>query len=162
MRPLLYQIAASALFATFSTVGTAEIESTTRDWEQVGAIARAQAIPVVVAVIGPCGHCERMKRDFLSDPKIQSFLRGRTLVRIYDKGTCGKITDFDGERLRARLFTSRYDIFATPTLLFLAPDGKVLADPLVGYNDAASYLALVSGRLKHAQLALEAGRSAPP
>jgi len=76
---------------------------------------------------------------------------------MFKRGTGGKITDFDGDRLRARLFLSRYEIFATPTLLFLGPDGRPLAEPIVGYNDPSSYRALLTDRLSRAQTALEAG-----
>ena len=115
--------------------------------------------PIVMVVTGNgCGHCERMKSEFLYDPTVQSFLGRRALVHVYRESTGGKITDFDGDRVRARMFIDRYDIFATPTLLFLDPDGAPIADPVVGYNDAINYRDLVTGRLDEAQLALDTGR----
>jgi len=61
------------------------------------------------------------------------------------------------------MFISRYAIFATPTLLFLDARGRLLADPLVGYNDTVNYGAALTGRLDEAHLALEAkkGNSGP-
>ena len=156
MQPLLYRFAVALFFAACFGYATADTGVTTKDWEQVAARARAQGIPIVMVVTGNgCGHCERMKSEFLYDPTIQSFLGERALVRVYPESTGGKITDFDGERIRARMFIDRYEIFATPTLLFLDPDGKPIADPVVGYNDAVNYRDQVTGRLDEAQLALE-------
>ena len=155
MQPLLYRFAATLLFAACFGHAAADASST-RDWAQVASSARAQDIPIVMVVTGNgCGHCERMKNEFLYDPTVQSFLGERALVRVYPESTGGKITDFDGERVRARMFIERYEIFATPTLLFLDPGGNTIADPVVGYNDAVNYRDLVTGRLDEAQLALE-------
>ena len=54
------------------------------------------------------------------------------------------------------MFISRYRIYATPTLLFLDPSGRRIADSLVGYNGADAYRALVTERLVEAELMLEA------
>lgn len=153
---MLYRFAAALMLAACFGFATADTSSTTRDWERVGANARALGIPLVMVITGNgCGHCERMKNEFLYDPTVKSFLGGRALVRMYPESTGGKLTDFDGERTRARMFIDRYEIFATPTLLFLDPDGNPIADPVVGYNDAVNYRDLVTGRLDEAQLALE-------
>jgi len=156
---MLYRFAAALILAVCVGSATAETSAATRDWAQVGASARAQGIPVLMVITGNgCGHCERMKNEFLYDPTVQSFFGGRALVRMYPESTGGKVTDFDGERIRARMFIDRYEIFATPTLLFLDPDGKPIADPVVGYNDAVNYRDLVTGRLDEAQLALEVNK----
>jgi thioredoxin-related protein len=164
VQPLLYRFATALLLAMIVGFAAAETEPTTKNWEPAGTIARAKGVPVVMVVTGNgCGHCERMKREFLSDPQLQTYLGERAQIRIYYQDTDGKITDFDGERVRARIFISRYDIFAAPTLLFLDPDGRPLADPLVGYNDAVSYRDLMTERLDQAQLALKTdrGQAAP-
>lgn len=159
MQPLRYRLASALLLATFATFATAQTLLTHRNWEEASAVARSQNVPIVIVVTGNgCGHCERMKREFLSDPTIQSFLGQRALVRVYHESTGGKIIDFDGERLRARIFLSRYGVFATPTLLFLDPAGRPLTDPLVGYNDPFNYRDLLTRRLDDAKLALEAGK----
>lgn len=158
MQPLLYRLAITLVLATISGIAAAQSFVTTTDWQEAGEIARHQNVPIVVLVSGyGCGHCERLKSEFLSDPTIQAFLGQRALVRPYHESTGGKITDFDGRRLRSRIFISRYGVFATPTLLFLDADGRPLTDALVGYNDAMNYRHLLTGRLDQAQLALETG-----
>jgi thioredoxin-related protein len=104
-----------------------------------------------------------MQRELLSNPEVQGCLAERALVRFYHDKTGGKITDFAGDRVRARMFLSRYDVFATPTLLFVDADGRPLADPLVGYNDAENYRDLLSRRLDQARSAMDAtpGETAP-
>ncbi|MEJ2590631.1 MAG: hypothetical protein P8178_04365 [Candidatus Thiodiazotropha sp.] len=73
------------------------------------------------------------------------------LIREFDINAGGKLTDFDGERIRSRQFKRRYGIFATPTLLILDPDGKLLSDPIVGYNSAGEYRQLLEQSLLQAR-----------
>jgi thioredoxin-related protein len=147
-----------ALLAVFSALAAAAPQSFTNDWQQVSALAQDRGLPVVVVVTGDgCGYCERLRREFLADPENQGLLDAQAVTREFARDTGGKITDFDGDRVRSRLFLSRYDVFATPTLLFLGADGSPLAAPLVGYNDPSSYRSLLAERLHRARLALEDG-----
>jgi thioredoxin-related protein len=135
--------------------GFAQTLDSTDDWSQVGALARATGLPVVVVVTGDaCGHCARMRRDLFSDPNACTLLERRAVTRELHRDTGGKVTDFDGERVRSRVFLSRYEVFATPTVLFLDPDGEPLTAPLVGYNDQDAYRQLLSERLEQSRIAL--------
>ncbi|MEA3273921.1 MAG: thioredoxin fold domain-containing protein [Pseudomonadota bacterium] len=155
MYALLYRTLAPLFLSAWIGFALADPGESGRDWAQVGDSARAHGLPVVVVVTGAdCGYCERLRREFLTDPATRVLLSERAVTREFDRESRGKITDFDGERLRARLFLSRYEIFATPTLLFLGPDGETLAPPLVGYNDPESYRELVGERLSLAQDAM--------
>jgi thioredoxin-related protein len=155
---MLYRFAAILTFALVSTLVHPRSLSAATDWELVGEDARARGLPVMVVVTGDdCGHCARMRREFLSDPAVQTLLGDRAVTHEFHRDTGGKINDFDGERLRARLFLSRYGIFATPTLLFLDAEGRPLAPALVGYSEAQAYRQLVAARLSRAQATLDAG-----
>ena len=48
-------------------------------------------------------------------------------------------------------------IFATPTLLFLSPEGEMLAPALVGFNGARNYGDLVARRMNRAHANLASG-----
>jgi thioredoxin-related protein len=151
----LYRIGAALLLAVSFGNGFAQALDSTDDWSRVGAIARSSGFPVVVVVTGEgCGHCARMRRDLFSDPNACILLENQAVTRELHRDTGGKVTDFDGERVRSRIFLSRYDVFATPTVLFLDPDGEPLAAPLVGYNDPEGYRQLLSERLDQSRLAL--------
>ena len=115
----LYRIAVVLLLTiSFGAVAAPSLDST-KDWSEVAAIAREGGLPVAILVTGTdCGHCERMRREFLADPKVPAVLEEQTVIREFHQNTGGKVTDFDGERIRSRVFLSRYQVFATPTLLF--------------------------------------------
>ncbi|MCP5015984.1 MAG: hypothetical protein GY938_12045, partial [Ketobacter sp.] len=60
-----------------------------------------------------------------------------------------------GIPIRSRLFASRYDIFATPTLTFLDSRGKVLTAPIIGYDDPYSYQFRMQKALSNSRIVLE-------
>jgi thioredoxin-related protein len=126
------------------------------DWRQAGADALARGVPVVVLVTEDgCGFCERLRREVLDDPGIRARLEEQAVLRGIDREAGGKVRDFDGERVRARLFLGRYEVFAAPTLLFLDPQGRTLAPALVGYGDLESYRGLLTERLRRAQAVMQ-------
>lgn len=134
---------------------TAQPLNPTDDFSRVSEAARVGGLPVVVVVTGPnCGFCERMHKD-LFDSRKRCSLTSQAIAREFRTDTGGKITDFDGERVRSRVFLSRYGVFATPTVLFLDSHGDQLADPIVGYNQEDTYRDLVAERLSEAIFTLD-------
>lgn len=128
----------------------------TGDWSVVAEEARALGLPVAILFTSPdCGYCERLKRDVIHPAFFGGKLSGRALVKEVSNRTGGKITDFDGERIRFPLFTERYGVFATPTLVLVAPDGEQLAEPLVGYSQSGEYQALLEQALTQATALLK-------
>lgn len=49
----------------------------------------------------------------------RSELRSFARIRELDIDCGGKIRDFDGEKIRTRIFVKRYGIYATPTLMLV-------------------------------------------
>jgi len=110
------------------------------DLSQAAEQARATGMPIMV-VFGAeeCPYCERMKKEFLIPQLQQGELQKKVLVREVDIQAAGKIGDFDGLRIRNGNFVHRYEVFATPTVVLVDPEGKVLTTPLVGYSDVQDY-----------------------
>ncbi len=126
------------------------------DWSDVSQQARREHTPIMVVFSAEtCGYCVRLKQEVIEpltrDPQSNRHL----LIREFDINAGGKITDFDGERIRSRQFKRRYGIFATPTLLILDANGHPLTDPLVGYNSADAYRELLRASLVSSYKALE-------
>ena len=145
---LLALLAATLLLAanTFAEDLSASIASSD-DWSREAALAEATGAPILMVFSAPeCGYCERLKSQVIV-PLLDSPEQWDPLIiREYLTNTGGKIGDFDGERIRARVFLRRYDVFATPTVVLLDPKGRPLTSPLVGFNSADSY----KSRLQHA------------
>ncbi len=126
------------------------------DWSAVSQQARRQHSPIMVVFsTETCGYCARLKREVIEPLAQDARESHRLLIREFDIDAGGKITDFDGEPIRSRLFKRRYGIFATPTLLILDADGHPLSDPLVGYHSADAYRELLHAYLVSSYEALE-------
>ncbi len=128
------------------------------DWASIGAEARERGLPVAILIMdADCEYCEHLRQEFLDAPKTRGTLEKGAVTQEISRAEGGKVTDFDGERIRTQLFLARYEIFATPTLLLLSPEGEMLAPALVGFNGAQNYTEQVSKRLKTAHDNLASG-----
>jgi thioredoxin-related protein len=153
---MLYRLTALLTLSLLLSPLYAQTPQEGYDWRQAGADALARGVPILVVVTEDgCGFCERLNREVLDDPKTRAQLDAHAVLRGLDREPSGKVRDFDGERVRARLFLGRYEVFATPTLLFLDPQGRALAPALVGYNDPESYRDLLAKRLRRAQAVMQ-------
>ncbi|PLY16782.1 MAG: hypothetical protein C0631_02375 [Sedimenticola sp.] len=117
--------------------------------------AKEDGVPIML-VFGTddCGYCKRMKQEVLV-PELESHhFDHRVLVRELDIKSGGKITDFDGNRVRTGQFVNRYEIFATPTVIIVDYQGKPISAPIVGYNDATSYKQLLNQAIDDATMGL--------
>lgn len=128
------------------------------DWATIGAEARERGLPLAILVTDPdCGYCEQLRQEFLEAPATRGTLEKGAVTQEISRDEGGKVTDFDGERIRTQRFLARYEIFATPTLLFLSPEGEMLAPALVGFNGAQTYGVQVAKRMKGARDNLASG-----
>ncbi len=156
------RLAKALIFSLLAQTGPVAAEHYL-DWAKVGAEARERGLPVALLITGPdCGYCERLRQEFLEAPATRGTLEQGAVTQEISRDEGGKVTDFDGERIRTRLFLARYGIFATPTLLFLSPEGEMLAPALVGFNGARNYGDLVAKRMNRAHANLASGERPSP
>jgi len=137
--------------ATVQAANPLPDDTSFRDWDLASADARDKDLPIaIVFVADHCGFCERLQDTFLAPLTRDGKLGDRALVYIFDINATGKVTDFDGERLRTPYFVRRYGVFATPTIALVDPDGTPLGSPLVGFNSPDEYGALFDNALDDA------------
>jgi thioredoxin-related protein len=114
--------------------------SPTQDWSAESVEARKSAIPIVILFSkADCSYCERLKKEVL-EPLANRKQAGFARIRELDINRGGKITDFDGEKIRTRIFVKRYGIYATPTLILVDYQGNSLGTPIVGYDNREDYI----------------------
>lgn len=131
-----------ALFLFFG-ISSADPSLTTHDWADLSDIARERHSPILVVFnADTCSYCQRLKQEVI-EPLTHNSDNTLPLIREFDIYSSGKIIDFNGDSIRSRQFKRRYNIYAVPTLMILDPDGKPLADPIVGYNSQDEYLELL-------------------
>ncbi|MCP5406535.1 MAG: thioredoxin fold domain-containing protein [Chromatiaceae bacterium] len=136
------------------------IINTSRDWSVEADQARVAGIPIMVIFsTDHCPYCVRLREEVLK-PLIQNgALKGKVLIREFNIEEGGKITDFDGERIRSGIFVSRYSIYATPTVVLVDHRGRQLTEAIVGFNEADSYTHFLDEAISSAVMSLAAFNS---
>jgi thioredoxin-related protein len=129
--------------------------SYTKDWLTESVEAKKTGVPIMM-VFGSeyCAYCARLKAEVLEPGYKSGAWDGRVLIREIAIDSGGKVTDFDGDPIRTRIFVSRYDIYATPTVVLVDYDGNPISTPIVGFSDAKSYLEQLDSAIDAAELTL--------
>ncbi len=141
---------------TTEAAETVLLDENVSDWTRVQVQADSSSAALVLLVTSPgCGYCAMLKQDVLRPMQREGAFESRALVRELDLDAGRKIVDFDGEKIRARLFLKRYKVFAAPTVLFLDRDGHPLHAPIVGFNGVEKYRPLFDEALRESRMALE-------
>jgi thioredoxin-related protein len=130
-------------------------------WNQVSKTSQESGRPIMMVFSSnDCGYCVRLKDELIEPGLKEGALQKRVLVREFNIDSSGKVEDFDGLPVRSRSFVSRYDIFATPTVLIVDPQGKRLSDPIVGYDNLEEYSERLDRAIEGATEALRGQRPA--
>ncbi|MCB1759496.1 MAG: thioredoxin fold domain-containing protein [Gammaproteobacteria bacterium] len=157
---VLVKLLCSALLLVISLAPLAEPLDqiqTSRDWSVEASSARGAGIPIMVIFTAKsCGYCTQLRDQVLQPLLRQGALKNRVLIREFDIDSGGKITDFDGERIRSRIFVKRYDIYATPTVVLVDHLGRALTDPIVGFNGPEAYTEFLDHAISSAVMSLAA------
>jgi thioredoxin-related protein len=133
---------------------------TADDWAAEASLAKRAGVPLMVVFsTHNCPYCVRLKNQVLLPLVKKGKLSKKVLLREFNIDVGGKITDFDGERVRSRVFVSRYDIYATPTVVLVDYEGEPLATPIVGYNEPDAYTEQLNETIDSATMTLAALRS---
>ena len=130
------------------------------DWAKEAELARRTGLPIMLLFSSDhCPYCVRLKAEVLAPLVQDGELKDNVLLREFNIDTGGKITDFDGERIRSRIFVSRYGIYATPTVFLVDHQGKPLTEPIVGFNDAEAYKDHLDEAIDSAVMSLATARN---
>ena len=119
-------------------------------------LAASQGEPLVLLVSLPgCPYCELVRRNYLLPARNETGLQAWQL-NITDTST--PLIGFDGKATSAAAQTRAWKATFTPTVLFLGPQGQMLAEPLVGAAIPDFYGAYLDERLALARRAVVALR----
>ena len=120
----------------------------TDDWSAEVTGARRSGLPILILFSSEhCGYCERLKSDVL-EPLVKSGeVKDLAWIRELDIKRGGKIRDFNGEKIRTKIFVDRYEVYATPTLILVDNQGNSLGAPIVGFNNSEDYMSYLENFL---------------
>jgi thioredoxin-related protein len=118
---------------------------------EAAASAAARGEPLVLLASLPgCPYCERIRRSHLLP--LQKELGGG-VVQI-DVGSPAAVVDFDGATKTHEAIADALQARFTPTVMFFGPDGREIAERLVGAGIPDFYGALLEQRLDAARAQL--------
>jgi thioredoxin-related protein len=89
-----------------------------------------------------CPYCARMKREVLSRRDVQDWFRARFRAIEIDTRGAQEVTLFDGRTLPEKDFARTVRVRGTPTFVFYAPGGEVLATHVGAIYDPKEFLLL--------------------
>ena len=113
----------------------------TDDWSAEVSAARRSGLPILILFSSEhCGYCERLKSEVLEPLAKNGEMKNFARIRELDIKRGGKVRDFDGEKIRTKIFVDRYEVYATPTLILVDNQGKMLGTPIVGFSNSEDYI----------------------
>ena len=127
-----------------------------RDMRALGNAAEQKRIPILLMVSQEhCGYCELMKQEVLDPMLLSEEYTDQVLMRelLIDPGE--SVINFAGRRQTAEAFSDGYSVWVTPTLLFLDPQGRQAAEPILGINTIDFLLFYIEDAIESAQSTME-------
>lgn len=101
-----------------------------------------------------CKYCETVKRDYLKPLGKDPHYRG-ILIRQINQDSDAPLTGFNGGKTTQAAFASAENIKLVPVVAFYGPNGKQLADRLVGAGVADYYQHYLESAIKKSAEALK-------
>lgn len=127
------------------------------DLAALGAEAAALRVPVMLVFWSDdCFYCEQLEEEVLIPLRASAEYPQRLRMARIEFGE-QLYVDFDGNPASGSELALRYDVEVTPTVLLLSPDGRLLAEPLVGLTSVDFYWAYFDNALEEAEARLRAG-----
>jgi len=110
---------------------------------------------VVMFSRSDCGFCRQLEAEqFLPLLRAGDYAE-RIVLRKLSLDSGQRILDLDGIQVETREIASRYRVFVTPTVLLLGPDGREIAERLVGLGIADFYWGYLERAIRQAERRLE-------
>lgn len=141
MEVLKIRVLAGLLAALMAFPAAAQVNvSTVKDLTVLASESKGKGVPILLMFSAPdCGYCTRLERDYLKPMITSGDYDDKIIIRKVQIGARAEVVGFDGNREAVEALAERYDVFVTPTVVFIGPDGNPLAEKLVGYSSPDFY-----------------------
>ncbi len=112
--------------------GPVRVESS-NDLQRDAALAVERGVPMMLMISAEeCPYCKVMESDYLVPLLRNRAYDERVLIRKIHLDSFDEITDFGGELVMPTELSQRYNVWVTPTLLFLDGRGQEVQKRMVG------------------------------
>ncbi len=86
-----------------------------------------------------CGYCRTLEAEVIKPMLRSGDYKDTALIRHIEIDSYHTITGINGEKTNPQKLSSKYDIFVTPTLLFLDSNGIEVSERIIGVNTLEYY-----------------------
>mgnify|MGYP001183189193 CR=1 FL=1 len=117
--------------------------------------AQAGGPLIVVYSRKDCKYCETVKRDYLKPLAASPRYRDRVVIRQINQDSDATLVDFRGETTTHARFAASEKIKLVPVVAFYGPQGKRLAEPIVGARLPDFYPSYLEESVEKSSLALK-------
>ena len=118
--------------------------------------AQAGGPLIVVYSRKDCKYCETVKRDYLKPLAANPRYRDKVVVRQINQDSDAPLVDFRGETTTHARFAASEKVKLVPVVAFYGPQGKQLAEPIVGARLPDFYPGYLEDAFEKSALALKA------
>ena len=118
--------------------------------------ARAGGPLIVVYSRKDCKYCETVKRDYLKPLTANPRYRDKVVIRQINQDSDAPLIDFRGDATTHARFASSEKIKLVPVVAFYGPQGKHLAEPIVGARLPDFYPSYLEESVEKSSLAIKA------
>jgi thioredoxin-related protein len=122
-------VAALNVFARSSETEISKVVDLSKDSVQA---SDERLVILIEFASDSCEYCRLLEEEFLKPMLIDRDYSEKVIIRSVSLDDHRAFRGFDGELTTANLFSSKYDIEVTPTMVFLSANGDELSDKLVG------------------------------
>ena len=144
MRFILPCVALWLLWGQAQGAPTATTLTVARDLAADARVMREKRIPMLVLFAQKdCPWCERARREFLLPMQKDPATAAKVRMRQINIDSDAPLIDFSGHYTTDRAFAKAHQAGLTPTLMFFGPDGRQLAETIVGFQTADFYGATI-------------------
>lgn len=103
------------------------------DFQSDSALMSDKGYPMVVEMSAEgCTYCEQIEKFVLKPLIMSGEYEDRILLRKVDINASEQVLDLDGSTLTQSSFADRYNVYLTPTLIFLDQEGNEIAPRMIG------------------------------
>ncbi len=104
-----------------------------------------------------CPFCERLKENIVKPMLRSGDYDDRVIIRVTELDVYEAITGKDGKPIEPPDLARAYNVWVTPTVLILGPDGEELAPRQLGINNEDYYGAYLDAAIEEARAKLGGG-----
>ena len=96
-------------------------------------LAREKQIPILILFsMQDCPFCKRVREEILIPTTLNAEYDNKVILLEVDGANHAKMIDFDGKITTQANFVARNRVGLTPTVKFFDPQGREVANPIVG------------------------------